>query len=356
MNFILFISLIVFSQNSLFNNFKTHMLRSVEKLDASPTEKCLVQDENGISYVKKCKKGKYCNIFENSGVIEGVCVNFLLPLFVDDTCTSNEECLSQNCDNGKCKEPDNCFNDLQCDYGKYCDIHNPNDKTYKCKDLKEQDKDCYSNEECGKFMLCNYNKTDDKGNAIGICTKIASVVTDNEACVVIDGVKECDSELNKFLCENGQIYNNKCLKLENDEISCEDNYCKINDENDEYKFECKFNPIANNYYCPYSNAQKNVFQKYKNEIVEQYKKYENDDIMWNWNNNKLHADDKDLKELLFYAENPFFAKYNTEIGSGKEDDEDAIKVIEFLQQLSLSSNWIILSLKKYFFILCLLSF
>ncbi len=343
---------LVFFSISLEQEF---FFRSMEKLDASPAEKCLVQDVNGISYVKKCKKGKYFQIFKNENYIQGICVNFKLPLFVDDACLSNEECLSQNCDNGKCKEQDFCFNDNQCEKGKYCDIHNldnsdgTNSNTYSCKDMKNVNaNDCNSSEECGKFMFCNKETKDsDKGN----CKKIGSV--SENVFVFINGSHS--EKYDKFLCTNGQIEANTCKTSEevntNDNISCDnDKKCSFNST-----FECQFNPIENNYYCPYSSLQSKAFAKYKEELNKQFEKYENDDKMWNWNNIRLHGEKKDLKEYLFYYENPIFIKYNVEYDIN-DDDEDALDVIEFLQQIYLNSNLLKINIKKLFFIISMILF
>lgn len=313
--------------------------RSMEKLDASPTDRCLVQDINGISYVKKCKKGKYCQKFKNGNYIQGICVNFKLPLFVDDACLSNEECLTQNCDNGKCKEQDFCFNDNQCEKGKYCDMHKTDGNTYKCTNMIKENEACYSSEECGKFMFCvKQSETDNQGN----CKKIASVPEGSSVFVFVNGVHS--EKYDKFICENGQIIRNTCLKTDSEEITCNNKKCTSNSDID-----CQYNPIENYYYCPYSKLQSDPFSKYKAEINKQYGKYENDDKMWNWNNNRLHGDKKELKEYLFYYENPIFTKYNVEYS--KDDDEDALDVVEFLQQMYLKSNWLKTNIKKFFFII-----
>ena len=318
--------------------------RSMEKLDASPTDRCLVQDINGISYVKKCKKGKYCQKFNNGNYIQGICVNFKLPLFVDDACLSNEECLTQNCDNGKCKQQDFCFNDNQCEKGKYCDMHKPDGtNTYKCIDMKKKSEDaaCYSSEECGIFRLCRKNS--DNIQEVGKCTRIGAL---SDTDVIFVFVNDTYSEkYNKYLCSSGIIDGNTCSSTNNSDITCDDNKkCTFNSNID-----CQYNPIENYYYCPYSNLQSEAFSKYKSEIDKQFGKYENDDKMWNWNNNRLHADKKELKEYLFYYENPIFTKYNVEYS--KDDDEDALDVIEFLQQMYLNSNWLKTNIKKFFFII-----
>ena len=426
--------------------------RSMEKLDASPAEKCLVQDVNGISYVKKCKKGKYCQIFKNGNYIQGICVNFKLPLFVDDACLSNEECLTQNCDNGKCKEQDFCFNDNQCEKGKYCDMHKPegsedintykcekmknenaecysseecgkfmfcvkvsddteikgnckrigsepngnvfvfvngehsekydkylcpygqiigntcsntenpdsditcdekykckfNSNTFSCKDMKNENGECYTSEECGKFMFCN-NNTENKRT----CKKIGSVDSGNVFDYINGNYWE---KYNKFLCSSGIIEGNTCktsddVKQINDDISCDnDNKCSFNST-----YICQFNPIENNYYCPYSSLQSKAFAKYKEELNKQFEKYENDDKMWNWNNIRLHGEKKDLKEYLFYYENQIFIKYNVEYDIN-DDDEDALDVIEFLQQIYLNSNLLKINIKMLFFIISMILF
>jgi hypothetical protein len=337
-----------------------YFFRSMGKLDASPAEKCLVQDVNGISYVKKCKKGKYCQIFKNENYIQGICVNFKLPLFVDDACLSNEECLSQNCDNGKCKEQDFCFNDNQCEKGKYCDIHNPvnsdgtNSNSYSCKDMKNVNaNDCNSSEECGKFMFCN-KETDDTEEK-GTCIKIGAIDS-GDVFVYING--SYSEKYNKFLCSSGIIEGNTCKTSEevkainaNDDISCVNNKkCSFDSTTD-----CQFNPIENNYYCPFSSLQSKAFAKYKEELNKQFEKYENDDKMWNWNNIRLHGEKKDLKEYLFYYENPIFIKYNVEYDIN-DDDEDALDVIEFLQQIYLNSNFLKINIKKLFFIISMILF
>ena len=150
---------------------------------------------------------------------------------------------------------------------------------------------------------------------------------------------------NKYLCSNGIIDGNTCSNPNSEVITCNENdYCKSFPN-----IKCQYNPIENYYYCPYSNLQSTAFSKYKSEIDKQFGKYENDDKMWNWNNNRLHADKKELKEYLFYYENPIFTKYNVEYS--KDDDEDALDVVEFLQQMYLNSNWLKTSIKKFFFII-----
>ena len=332
-------------------SLENYIFRSMKKLDGSPTDRCLVQDINGISYVKKCKKGKYCQIFSNeySDYKQGMCVNFKLPLFVDDPCLSNEECLTQNCDNGKCAEQEFCLNDNQCEKGKYCDIHKENDKTNSCLDMHNENEECFSNEECGKFMLCyTSNETAKNGN----CKMIGSIPIGTIAYVIIDSETKKDNKLNKYLCENGLILNDNCIDINEDPTCVEDNNGDLKCTN--YDISCKFNPIEQNYYCPIKK-QKIAFGKYKSEIEKQFRKYENDDKMWNWNNNRLHGDKKELKEYLFYYENPIFTKYNTEYDEGN-DDKDALKVIEFLQQMYLNSNLIKTNIKILFFIISMFLF
>ena len=65
--------------------------RCMDQLPASPTEKCQVIDSNGIYYVQKCKNGKICKEGEDfeKGKYYGVCIDFVLPLFVGDACAAN---------------------------------------------------------------------------------------------------------------------------------------------------------------------------------------------------------------------------------------------------------------------------
>ena len=338
---------------------ENYFFRSMDKLDGSPTDRCLVQDINRISYVKKCKKGKYCQIFKNPnedsdyGYIQGMCVNFKMPLFVDDPCLSNEECLTQNCDDGKCAKQEFCLNDNQCEKGYYCDIHrlNKNDNTHSCLKMIDEDNECFSNEECGKFMLCNYDRNEENRD-IGICKTIGSIET-GPVKVFINGKNSTDNKFDKYLCKSGIIEDGECSNKTYDDISllCDNSNktCK-----DNISIECKFNPIEKNYYCPIKK-QKIAFEKYRSEIEKQAKKYENDDKMWNWNNNRFHGDKKELKEYLFYYENPIFTQYNEEYNEGK-DDKDALKVIEFLQQMYLNSNWIKANIKILFLIITIFLF
>ena len=82
--------------------------RCMDKLDGSPAGKCLVVDNIGIYYVSSCKTGKVCDYNEDENDPNwsnwGQCKSFKLPGFDGQACTSNEECLSNNCDGTSCAE------------------------------------------------------------------------------------------------------------------------------------------------------------------------------------------------------------------------------------------------------------
>jgi len=313
-------------------------LKCASSLSGGLTDSCYAVDinNNNIKYVSKCKKGKICmtqeelsdtrsindlKLFQDgfSNLNLGQCVPFPMPLFVDDACTVNEECASKNCDGGKCKEPEFCNNDLQCDYGKYCDMHNNIDKEkneYKCKEFKNENDKCYDNNECGRFMLCNFGEY----NSEGICKKIGSIsngekVSDDMLCKTgfRDDNKECHEITENTICKNNQSNYN----LENNK-----NETKI----------CKNNEIDDSYYPINSRNKIEAFYDYKSKLDEEFDEMENDDKMWNWNNNRLHGDKKELKLKYFFYKHPeYYGKYH------KYDDEiDCI--VDYLRQKELNSS------------------
>ena len=62
---------------------------------------------------------------------------------------------------------------------------------------------------------------------------------------------------------------------------------------------------------------------------------ENDDVMWNWNNNRFHGDNKELKlKYFFYLHPEFYGKYDN-----FDDEMDCI--IDYLRQKELNPSKII---------------
>ena len=296
------------------------------------TDSCYAKDVNNIEYVSKCKKGNICinkndmlesrsinnlEIFQNviSDLNLGQCVPFPMPLFIDDACVVNEECASKNCDGGKCKEPEFCTDDLQCDYGKFCDCHRKNDRTNKCIKLQKEGNDCADHNDCGKFMLCHK----EKGHSAGHCTKIGSIANGNFA-------------IHDMLCKTGfRNTNDLCKEITENTICNENDKATIYLDDDEIEdVECKKIDIDDSYYPNVSRSKIEAFYDYKNLLDEEYDEMENDDVMWNWNNNRFHGDNKELKlKYFFYLHPEFYGKYDN-----FDDEMDCI--IDYLRQKELN--------------------
>ena len=308
-------------------------LKCVTSLTGGLLDSCYAKDVNNIAYVSKCKKGKICmnkndmiesrsinnlEIFQNviSDLNLGQCVPFPMPLFIDDACVVNEECASKNCDGGKCKEPEFCTDDLQCDYGKFCDCHRNNGRTNKCIKLQKEGNDCADHNDCGRFMLCHKKvESDPRGN----CMKIGSIANGNPT-------------IHDMLCKSG--YRNitgYCREITENTICNENDEAKIylDDDNSE-DVECKKIDIDDSYYPNVSRSKIEAFYDYKNLLDEEYDEMENDDVMWNWNNNRFHGDNKELKlKYFFYLHPEFYGKYDN-----FDDEMDCI--IDYLRQKELN--------------------
>ena len=327
------------SISKIFSRYKC-----VSSLSGSLTDSCYAEDvNNGIEYVSKCKKGKICMIpnelsetpsinnleLFKEGILNlnlGQCVPFPMPLFVDDACTVNEECASKNCDGGKCKEPEFCNNDLQCDYGKYCDMHNTDSKTNKCLNFKGENSECSDSNECGRFMLCS--KTNESST--------------QKFCIKIGSISNGKYSEEPMLCKTGyqnstgichEITENSICYYDQQENKYKGNYTLETDEINQYKEnECHENKIDDSHYPDNSRNKIEAFYDYKSKLDEEFDEMKDDDKMWNWNNNRFHGDNKELKLKYFFYKNPeYYGKYD------KYDDEmDCI--IDYLRQKELNSS------------------
>jgi hypothetical protein len=332
----------------------------MDQLPASPSGKCQVMDGNGIYYVQKCKNGKICKEGEdfNNGKYYGVCIDFVLPLFVGDACAANEECMSQNCDGKKCDEPkDSCVNDLQCDYGKYCDTHKTSDNTYKCVDMLGEGKECYSDNECGKFMKCSK----DSGSSTGTCQRIGKIKKGNYAS-------------DPYLCEYGYLYNGICSEIKsvglceiNTAICARDNslFMCPPDDDDEIKYyalaqidngtttvtdyvDCRYTSILDEVNYPYFSDNKcKAFRDYLSILNEKYDDFDNDDKMWNFNDIRLHGDNKDIKKKLYLYQHPAVYKFYD------KDNDDVDCVVDYLRQKDMNSSWLKINQFLSLIFLCL---
>ena len=314
-------------------------LKCVTSLTGGLLDSCYAKDVNNIAYVSKCKKGKICmnkndmiesrsinnlEIFQNviSDLNLGQCVPFPMPLFIDDACVVNEECASKNCDGGKCKEPEFCTDDLQCDYGKFCDCHRNYGRTYKCIKLQKEGNDCADHNDCGKFMLCHKEENDNQNG--GTCMKIGSIPNG-------------DKTNHDMLCKSGFRIDRECREITENSI-CYSNSSDPNKFISNYTLddvsnntkECKQIDIDDSYYPEYSRSKIEAFYDYKNLLDEEYDEMENDDVMWNWNNNRYHGDNKELKKKYFFYLHPeFYGKYDN-----FDDEMDCI--IDYLRQKELN--------------------
>ena len=307
-------------------------LKCVTSLTGGLLDSCYAKDINNIAYVSKCKKGNICinkndmlesrsinnlEIFQNviSDLNLGQCVPFPMPLFIDDACAVNEECASKNCDGGKCKEPEFCTDDLQCDYGKFCDCHRNKDRTNKCIILQKEGNDCADHNDCGRFMLCHKKvESDPKGN----CMKIGSIANGNPT-------------IHDMLCKSGYRKDGECKEITENTICNENDKAKIYlDDDSSDEIECKKIDIDDSYYPKVSRSKIEAFYDYKNLLDEEYDEMENDDVMWNWNNNRFHGDNKELKlKYFFYLHPEFYGKYDN-----FDDEMDCI--IDYLRQKELN--------------------
>ena len=339
--------------------------KCMDQLPVSPTGKCQVMDINGIYYVQKCKTGKICKEgtdFE-SGQHYGVCIDFVLPNFVGDACTANEDCMSQNCGGTKCDEPkDACINDLQCDYGKYCDIHKPTENSFKCLDMIQEGNECHDDNECGKFKKCSFPS----GSSVGTCQKIGSI-------------KKGYYASDPYLCEFGYLYNDVCSEIkkvglcERVEDICSNpsnsnfeiclNYDNINNINSNtYKLyalatidngsefndyvDCRYGSILDEVNYPYYSVNKcKAFQDYLSILNKKYNDYDDDDKMWNFNDIRLYGNNKDIKKKLYVYQHPAVYDYYD------KDNDDVDCVVDYLRQKDLNSSW--LKINSFLIFLCL---
>jgi len=336
-NFFLFLS----SISKIFSH-----LKCANTLAAQVTDSCLIKDiNNDITYVSKCKKGKICisseelkntrsitknNLFLNeiSKLNLGQCVPFIMPLFVGDSCAVNEECASKNCDGGKCEVPkDFCYNHLQCDYGEYCELKkNENeDGDHKCHKFKKEGQNCFEDAECGRFMICDYNEKILRN----VCQKIGSVSIGS----LVN---------NEMSCKTGYINKNKnslyCKEITENEVckldpstSTYSAKIKLDDEDSESE-PCSKNDLDGFYYTENSRNKIEAFYDYKSKLDELYDEMEDDEIMWNWNDNRYHGDNKELKTKYFFYKHPFY------YGKYQKDDDEMDCVIDFLKQRELNGK------------------
>ena len=306
--------------------------RCMDKLDGSPAGKCLVVDNIGIYYVSSCKTGKVCDYNEDENDPNwsnwGQCKSFKLPGFDGQACTSNEECLSNNCDGTSCAEKGGevCINDLACEKGKYC-----NDAG-KCVPIHSGG--CESSRECKPYHVCN---KDSAGN--GSCVKVGDL--DRGSYVNND----LPDEYKAIVCSGGYVNSrSECDKITNDgdptyqggELILKPTLeSGITDE----VIEFRTNVLTGAPYPEWNKKKSDAMSKYRDEVKDNDR--DPDDGVWEFGSNRLTGDKKKVKEALI--------KYIYPELYDDEDDDEIECVRKYMQQITLSSKSI--NISKYLLLL-----
>ena len=227
---------------------------------------------------------------------------------------------SNNCANLKCAEQadERCNNDLSCAAGRFC-----GEDGY-CQDLRNSGEKCVESKECPPYNVCNR----------GRCTKIGEIGSGGVA-------NDLDEKFNAIVCEHGIMNDSgECKKI----IDEETNYCKydkdkekyyhtvIYDDNTSSKTECRTNILTGAPYPNWNLEKQNAFDNYKSAIAKYPKG--NTDSIWEFKNNRIHGDKKEVKAALTAYLYPELAN---------DGDDEAVCVRNFMQQYTLSSNKINIS-------------
>ena len=295
--------------------------KCMDKLAVAPQGKCLVEDFLDTRYVTKCKTGLVCDYSEDEDVQLanwGQCVPVKIPGAVGQICADSAECMSHNCANLACAEQadERCTNDLACAAGRFC-----GEDGY-CQDLRVSGAKCDDSKECPPYNICNSNR----------CTKIGEIGSGAAA-------NDLDDMFLAIACENGIINEAKeCKKI----IDEKHNYCEFNngryehtvifDDGSQATRECRTNILTGAPYPAWNIEKQNAFGKYKDAIAKNPKG--NADSIWEFKNNRIHGDNKDVKAALIAYVYPELAN---------DGDDEAVCVRNFMQQWRLSSNKINIS-------------
>jgi len=314
----------------------------MDKLDGSPAGKCLVVDNIGIYYVSSCKTGKVCDYNEDENDPNwsnwGQCTSFKLPGFDGQACTSNEECLSNNCDGTSCAEKGGevCINDLACEKGKYC-----NDAG-KCVPIHSGE--CKSSNECKPYHVCNYDSALDpdpkiRKNQSGTCVKVGSLDSGSVSFII-----DLPEEYKAIACSGGFITSgNICAKITEDKTPTYDNgeltMTVSTDNQGPQTVEFRENVLTGAPYPEWNKKKSDAMSKYLSEVKDNER--DDDDGVWEFGTNRLTGDKKKVKEALI--------KYIYPELSDDEDDDEIECVRKYMQQITLSSKSI--NISKYLLLL-----
>ena len=295
--------------------------KCMDKLAVAPQGKCLVEDFLDTRYVTKCKTGLVCDYSEDEDVQLanwGQCVPVKIPGAVGQICADSAECMSHNCANLACAEQadERCTNDLACAAGRFC-----GEDGY-CQDLRISGAKCLYSKECPPYNICNARR----------CTKIGEIGSGAAS-------NDLDDMFLAIACENGIINEAKeCKKI----VDEKHNYCEFNngryehtvifDDGSQATRECRTNILTGAPYPAWNIEKQNAFGKYKDAIAKNPKG--NADSIWEFKNNRIHGDNKDVKAALIAYVYPELAN---------DGDDEAVCVRNFMQQWRLSSNKINIS-------------
>ena len=329
--------------------------RCMDKLDGSPAGKCLVVDNIGIYYVSSCKTGKVCDYNEDVDDPNwsnwGQCKSFKLPGFDGQACTSNEECLSNNCDGTSCAEKsvqkeENgpvfgvCINDLACEKGKFCNSDGI------CEKFKDANQNCKKSNECKPYHVCNYDSALDpdpekRKYQSGTCVKVGSLDSGSKSFI-----NDLPEDYKAIACKGGFITSgNICAKITGEENPSYDNgeltmTVHIDtDKVDDQTVEFRENVLTGAPYPEWNKKKSDAMSKYLSEVNDNDR--DDDDGVWEFGSNRVTGDKKKVKEALI--------KYIYPELSDDEDDDEIECVRKYMQQITLSSKSI--NISKYLLLL-----
>ncbi len=245
---LLFINYLIFIKSKFINDILCPQYECGKIIE---DDLCSIKD-NDFFTLQKCNILKTCKFdFYKNSSCESSEYEYYKKAYPGGECESNEDCLNDECNNGICmgkKEGEICSNSEYCYFGYYCS----NNK--KCEKLKNENEKCSSSNECKRNLECYNNK----------CTKLFSLKIGTE-------LNENDSP---YLCENGRVYNNKCLN-----IGLIQSKCNIEDEECRYSTSHNTSIIIKDCVCSISNQPKRICKKGEldlpnlwNELFEQIKK------------------------------------------------------------------------------------
>jgi len=155
---------------------------------------CMRKDnlEGGRTHVlRPCKSGTYCPFHEweknskDEAILHCAPSPPVLQKIPTEKCSSNSECLSDNCDDGVCRgnsKESSCTKDEDCDFLLYC-----SPEEGRCKQLKAFGESCSRDTECMNNLGCS-----------------------NEKCYFYYSLNNGESATNQAVCKTGYVYEGKC--------------------------------------------------------------------------------------------------------------------------------------------------